>query len=542
MRIGRSLSGMVALALVGAGGMILAPSAHAVSASPSAINVDCSISGSANISVTGAVGDTFSITNTAAFAAFNICDLATGSSYFSGMTAVPGGYTESYSIMAAGSFNVTSYYGTVATISISIRSGGNGDEHIPGTGVPRPQDVPNQSAGVTAVASLYGANVSWSAPTQAGEQPVGLYEVASSPGDKRCTASAPSTSCTVKGLDPRLSYTFTVKANSVIGWGPASAPSNAVTPVGASLKAPSFMSLYRIGTLGLEAEMRGQNPTGLPLDLEFEYAVCSAKCTSFDGLAWAPTYVMGKPDGWSRSLAIVKSTTAPLVVRGRLVTFDGQRSPWAYGVPDMVRDLKPVVIDQVRADATRALVSWADPMEPTWVDHYDVFVATKHSAKAASSEYRLVGSTSDQRFTVETQGAPGDLLRFRIISVPSFLLKLNYAGASEIDSAPSEWRAQANVPTPRISDASFGRLSTEVNVRWEPGTGPGVGNISGYRIQTRDRATGQWSSEAIYQVSGDSRFYAISPFDLSPATVSGIRIRATAGPGMQASSWAYALN
>jgi len=74
------------------------------------------------------------------------------------------------------------------------------------------------------------ATVSWTAPSSG--TPTG-YIVTSSPGGKTCTTNG-ATSCTVTGLTNGTSYTFTVAATADGVTGPASVPSNAVIPTGAS--------------------------------------------------------------------------------------------------------------------------------------------------------------------------------------------------------------------------------------------------------------------------------------------------------------------
>jgi hypothetical protein len=72
--------------------------------------------------------------------------------------------------------------------------------------------------------------VSWTPPVDNGGNPITGYTVTSSPGGIMAPASGSATSAVVNGLTNGTAYTFTVKAANAVGTGPASAPSNQVTP------------------------------------------------------------------------------------------------------------------------------------------------------------------------------------------------------------------------------------------------------------------------------------------------------------------------
>jgi hypothetical protein len=90
-----------------------------------------------------------------------------------------------------------------------------------------PVGVPSQPTDVKAVTGPVGsATVSWQAPAPSpARADVTGYEVVTSPGGVTTTVTDPSTSTTITGLDPLVSYTFTVRANSDSGFGPMSEPS-----------------------------------------------------------------------------------------------------------------------------------------------------------------------------------------------------------------------------------------------------------------------------------------------------------------------------
>ncbi len=73
--------------------------------------------------------------------------------------------------------------------------------------------------------------VTWVAPADMGGG-ITSYTVSAQPGGQTCTPTPPTAStCTFSGLTNGQTYTFTVQATNGAGTGPASAPSNPVTPL-----------------------------------------------------------------------------------------------------------------------------------------------------------------------------------------------------------------------------------------------------------------------------------------------------------------------
>jgi hypothetical protein len=148
------------------------------------------------------------------------------------VTAVPGGQTATSSGSAtsatvSGLTNGSSYTFTVTATNAL----GTGPASSPSNAVI--PSAPTSPGAPTAVGALPGngqATVSWTAPVSNGGSAITGYAVTSTPGGVTANVSGNTTSAVVTGLTNGTSYTFLVTATNAIATGPASSPSNAVTP------------------------------------------------------------------------------------------------------------------------------------------------------------------------------------------------------------------------------------------------------------------------------------------------------------------------
>ena len=109
--------------------------------------------------------------------------------------------------------------------------------------------APGAPTGVSATAGNGSASVSWTAPSSGGSAitsyTVTPYVGSSAQAPVTVSGSPPATTATVTGLTNGTSYTFTVSATNGVGTGPASSPSNAVTP---AVPPPCPCSIWQDGT------------------------------------------------------------------------------------------------------------------------------------------------------------------------------------------------------------------------------------------------------------------------------------------------------
>jgi FtsP/CotA-like multicopper oxidase with cupredoxin domain len=117
--------------------------------------------------------------------------------------------------------------------------------------------VPDAPTSVTAVAGNGQATITWLAPNANGG-PILSYIITATEGGNTVTMTAAGSPAVFTGLQIGTPYTFTVAAVNIAGTGPASAPSNSVTPqdtpvVPGSLQASFVAPTYAILRWGAPA-------------------------------------------------------------------------------------------------------------------------------------------------------------------------------------------------------------------------------------------------------------------------------------------------
>jgi hypothetical protein len=186
--------------------------------------------------------------------------------------------------------------------------------------------VPSAPTGVTATAGNGSATVSWTAPTNTGGSTLTKYTVTPFIGSTpqtpvTVTGSPPATSTTVTGLTNGTSYTFTVSATNANGTGPASSPSNAVTPSGPTVPgAPTGVT----ATAGNgSATVSWTAPTNTGGSTLTSYTV-----TPFIGsTAQTPVTVTGSPPATTKTVTgLTNGTSYTFTVSATNATGDGPAS------------------------------------------------------------------------------------------------------------------------------------------------------------------------------------------------------------------------
>ncbi len=146
-----------------------------------------------------------------------------------------------------------------------------------------PPVLPGQVTSVVASAGAGSASLKWNAPASGGtptSYTIIPYIGSSAQTTTTITGAPPATSATITGLTAGSTYTFTVTAANSAGSGPASEPSNAVTPTTAPIAYPDLQVLMPTGDIAIEH-------SGSTRTLEFTHITENAGAGPFE---IRPTY------------------------------------------------------------------------------------------------------------------------------------------------------------------------------------------------------------------------------------------------------------
>ncbi len=369
---------------------------------------------------------------------------------------------------------------TVGSSTFTIRAANDkGQQDVTSTIIVRAPVAPAAPSGVTAAAGAGSATVSWSAPTDTGDDPVTEYTVTSTPGNVTATTSA--TSATINGLTPGTAYTFQVAATSASGTGAASEPSTAVTPY----TTPSAPVGFRVTPGDGSVELSWAAPASDGSSPLTGYTISQR----VDGGPWADVatpaatdtnaVIDGLRNGSTYEYRIVASNAAgsgPAVSSNPAAPFGVAGSPQA--------------VEAVGGDES-AWLTWSAPAD-----------ANGSPVTGYQVEYSSDGSTWSEPITAGTTSADvtgltnGTEYSFRVAAV-------NAAGAgpwSELATATPVTVASAP------SDLTVTPADGAAVLSWTAPTDDGGAAVTGYRVEYR-AAGAEWTG-----VDAST----------SPATISGL--------------------
>jgi hypothetical protein len=267
--------------------------------------------------------------------------------------------------------------GTAYTFTVTATNGvGTGPASAASAAVtPAAPTVPAAPTGVTATAGNASATVSWTAPANGGS-PITSYTVtpylagvAQTQDETQVSGSPPPTSATVSGLTNGDSYTFTVSATNVVGTGPVSAASAAVTPVAAT--APAFVQ---------QASAHGSGLTSLSVTMPS--AVKSGDTLVVEAVDWSSGHatISGVTDSAGDTFTEQATATGPdgtqLSVWSAPITAGGGTAPAIMVKPSAKADLGLAVLEYSGLSTASGAAA---------VDQVATATGTTTSARAVSS-------------------------------------------------------------------------------------------------------------------------------------------------------------
>jgi hypothetical protein len=329
--------------------------------------------------------------------------------------------------------------GSAYTFTVSAANGvGTGPASAPSNQVtPTAPTVPAAPGSVTATAGNQSANVSWTAPANGGS-PITRYTVTPYLGgiaqpSTQVAGSPPVTAATITGLTNGSSYTFTVSASNAVGAGPASAPSQAVTPTAAA--APAFLqqaSAHGGGQTSLSVTLPSAVKTGNRLVVEVTDWSAAHPTTS--------SVTDSAGDTFTELTSVTASDGTQLSVWTAPVTAGGGTAPTVVAKPSAKADMGMAVLEYSGL-STAAGSAAADQLATATGTTSTARAVSSGSTPATTGPNELaVGFYSDSGF--------GDTLT----ADPGYTGRVNLAPTGDIELfAEDNVVGQGATPAPSVS-------------------------------------------------------------------------------------------
>jgi hypothetical protein len=276
-----------------------------------------------------------------------------------------------------------------------------------------PPTAPAAPTSVTATAGDRSAVVTWSAPANGGS-PITSYTVTPYVGSAAQTATVitgtpPATGATVSGLINGTGYTFTVTATNAVGTGPASVPSNQVTPVAPTVPAAPGGVTATAGNQSAKVSWSAPANGGSPITV---YTVTPYLA----GVAQAATQVSGSPPATTASIAgLTNGDAYTFTVAATNAVGTGPASTPSQPVTPTAA-ASPAFVQQVSAHgSSKTSISVTTPANVTAGNRLVVEVADWSSGQATTSS---VTDSAGDTFTELTSQAGPDGTQLSVWTAP----------------------------------------------------------------------------------------------------------------------------
>ena len=389
-------------------------------------------------------------------------------------TVFPDGVTSVTGAVVTGLTNGTSYTFSVTPLNLVGRG-------VAATIAAIPYTFPDEPTAASAVAGFESALVSFTLPAFDGGNPVTSTTVTAAPGGASCVAPAPATSCTVTGLTPGDSYTFTASSTNDAGNSSASEPASFLPG-----EVPYTTTSVPIGltaTLGaVEGEVILDWTTPISdgfsdiTDYEITYRVAGG--VTWSGVAHAPS--------------VATTVTATGLVLGEDYDFrvaavtlvsSPHENPYAE-VASFNTATEPAEVAGVEAVAgfESATISWEPGVAPLALPATVTTVtafpggATCTAADAATS-CTITGLTAGVSYT------------FTVVAENS----VGAGPASPAEGFPPGDTPFTTATEPLDLEASLGAGPGEVRLDWTVPVSDGFSDITDYTVEYRLSSGGAWT-------------------------------------------------